>query len=436
MPTKSLPSLSTGVALSIELTSRGDQYLTLQFTPKAGKPLLIDGIMRRTAAVEQQIALREDLRSFRALLGSNLTPSFQQVSLAIKTLHDRGRLILLNLFKDRMDNIRDAVELCRTNCPGWQRPGWDEEKPAPCLVDVIAPIEDLVPMELIPLFGFEDPPEITDLMSLGKAVTSFLGFSCIVRRIIKGVEVSSGHLDNVPKLPIQLFRHAGLTDKEEQFFRQQDTLVDLDGPWPPRDISGDFCEELARNILDPTKRFDNMTRRPPDQISHFTCHCDTNQVSTENYSLKLAGTKLWPKEYTVRLKELRKSFSLFDYQIGDQSGEIKRPLVFLNACGSSDVGPAGMISFPELFLLYHHRGFVGTETKVSDLFAAEFSKSFYRRFLSQVSLGQAIYRARWELLERYRNPMGILYSVYADPELRVRVKNEISRPSINGSTNF
>lgn len=424
MSKQSLPTLTTGAALSIELIPRPDQDLTLRFKPKVGEELVIHGILPRTAVVGQQNALREALGSFKAQLGSGLKPSFRQVSLAIKTLHERGRWILLNLFKDQTDKIARAVELCRTNCPGWQRPGWDEETPAPCLVEVNARIEDLVPMELIPLFGFEEPCEISDLMSLGKAVTSFLGFSCIVRRIIRGDPLPSGEpLDNVPKLPIQLFRHAGLTDKEEQFFQRQRALIDLDGPWPAHDVAEDFGEELVRNVLDPTKRFDNKLRHPPDQISHFTCHCDTNQDSTEDYTLKLAGTGWWPKEYTVRLRELRDKFSQYDYENRDQSGRVKRPLVFLNACGSSDVDPAGMISFPELFLRYHHRGFVGTETKVPDSFAAEFSQSFYRNFLSQVSLGQAIYRARWDLLMRYCNPLGILYSVYANPDLRVLVKN-------------
>jgi hypothetical protein len=79
-----------------------------------------------------------------------------------------------------------------------------------------------------------------------------------------------------------------------------------------------------------------------------------------------------------------------------------------------------VVSFPKFFLKENrNRGFIGTETNVPDGFAAEFSQMFYRSLLRGVSLGRAIYDAKWAMLREKNSPLGILYTVYADPDLCV-----------------
>jgi hypothetical protein len=76
-------------------------------------------------------------------------------------------------------------------------------------------------------------------------------------------------------------------------------------------------------------------------------------------------------------------------------------------------------SFPRFFLQDNrNRGFIGTETNVPDAFAANFSRYFYSGLLNGLNLGEAIYEAKWAMLKNC-NPLGILYTNYADPELRV-----------------
>jgi hypothetical protein len=97
-----------------------------------------------------------------------------------------------------------------------------------------------------------------------------------------------------------------------------------------------------------------------------------------------------------------------------------RPFVFLNACSSSLVDPLGATSFPNLFLeRFHCRGFVGSETTVSDAVAAEFSRAFYTYLLQGVPLGEAFHNARWRLAREFGNPLGLFYSCYADPKMSV-----------------
>ena len=94
-------------------------------------------------------------------------------------------------------------------------------------------------------------------------------------------------------------------------------------------------------------------------------------------------------------------------------------MVVLNACGASKLTPAGVSSFPDLFLKIRSRGVIGTETTIPDEFATAFAKQFYDNLLRGYKVGETMYRARWHLLAEHYNPLGILYAAYVDPELGV-----------------
>ena len=96
------------------------------------------------------------------------------------------------------------------------------------------------------------------------------------------------------------------------------------------------------------------------------------------------------------------------------------PLVFFNACGSTRLTPKGMASFPEYFLVRNQNcGFIGSETGVPDLFASAFCQQFYTHLIKGLGVGEAILEARRKMLIHYKNPLGILYTSYVDPCLRV-----------------
>jgi hypothetical protein len=97
-----------------------------------------------------------------------------------------------------------------------------------------------------------------------------------------------------------------------------------------------------------------------------------------------------------------------------------KPLVFANACQTSTIQPGAAASFPEIILKNGNTGFIGTETVVPDEVACEFAKCFYENLLHGNTLGDSVMNARYELLRRYHNPLGILYVFYAEPDMRVR----------------
>jgi hypothetical protein len=96
--------------------------------------------------------------------------------------------------------------------------------------------------------------------------------------------------------------------------------------------------------------------------------------------------------------------------------------VFLNACGSAHLDPADPASFPELFLEdgFDFLGVIGTEATIPEQFAREFAKRFYHCLFKGYDIGHALLTSRWQMLRQYGNPLGILYTLYAEPELHIR----------------
>src|SRR5262249_28746459 len=95
------------------------------------------------------------------------------------------------------------------------------------------------------------------------------------------------------------------------------------------------------------------------------------------------------------------------------------PFVFLSACESAAGDPDDASSLIELLLANRNRAILGAETIIPDDLAALFAKFVYIELARGATLGLAAYRARWQILERYDNPVGILFSLFGNPDLRL-----------------
>jgi hypothetical protein len=60
-----------------------------------------------------------------------------------------------------------------------------------------------------------------------------------------------------------------------------------------------------------------------------------------------------------------------------------------------------------------------------DKFAAQLSQAFYTRLIEAVPLGEALHGAKWELLKGACNPLGIFYTLYADPYIQVSEPKQV-----------
>ena len=93
------------------------------------------------------------------------------------------------------------------------------------------------------------------------------------------------------------------------------------------------------------------------------------------------------------------------------------PLVFLNGCATGDYGPESYVSLIDDFLNAGASGVVGTECPVSEPFAEHYATEVLKRLFVGEPMGQAMLTVRRELLQRYSNPLGLVYSLYAAHEI-------------------
>ena len=387
---------------------------TVIFRPPDGAELLIEiPEVDRHKLDSELVGLREKLREAKNLFRSLEYQDWQKISEGFQILYDHGRLIALRLFNDR---LRDVSELFRR-----LHPLWDKYRGEPLLMVVDGPLQGFIPFEFLPLFSTAPWKEIRDLESLIAMARRLVGFSFFVRRHLTGQGIPQYKvLENNPKLPVRFFHHAGLRGarKEAEFFRTRSRFVELRGPWPMEELEeAAVRSDLAGYLWDPCLPFEGTERYSPDQVQHFACHCDTEEENSEDGSLELSHDGKARRRVRIRDLEL----SLSEYLGGGSGDRPVMPLVFVNACASSVEDTRQMASFHRFFLHQNHnRGYIGTETRIPDSIASAFSKYFYSQLLTGSSLGTAIHTTRWKLLERHRNPLGLLYTVHADPEIRVQ----------------
>ncbi|HEX9942841.1 MAG TPA: CHAT domain-containing protein [Thermoanaerobaculia bacterium] len=102
----------------------------------------------------------------------------------------------------------------------------------------------------------------------------------------------------------------------------------------------------------------------------------------------------------------------------------RHPLVFLNACGSGQLNSVFYQGFGKTFLGLRASSVIGAETELPAVFAGEFARRFFEAFFQggeQNKIGTILFRLRREFLDRYNNPLGLIYSLYrgADSYLEV-----------------
>jgi CHAT domain len=95
------------------------------------------------------------------------------------------------------------------------------------------------------------------------------------------------------------------------------------------------------------------------------------------------------------------------------------PLIILNACGTGNLNSLSTSRIAATFLRHGARGVVATECALPDAFAAKFSEQLYRHLFAGETLGQSLLVARRHFFENFLNPLGLLYSLYGPPSIRL-----------------
>jgi hypothetical protein len=151
------------------------------------------------------------------------------------------------------------------------------------------------------------------------------------------------------------------------------------------------------------------TQSTPDQIIYFYCHAATQdlQKGGPDASLLVLGS-----QEKVTLKDLKQQAPSSKVLPGE-------PLVFINACESAELSPLVYDGFVPYFLAKGARGVIGTECETPAIFAVEWARRFFDRFLKGDPLGQIVLDLRKEFLSQENNPLGLLYALFVDGDTRL-----------------
>ena len=146
-----------------------------------------------------------------------------------------------------------------------------------------------------------------------------------------------------------------------------------------------------------------------DQILYFYCHAESEGLAD-------AGG---PDASALVLSDAK--ITLADLNLDAPTRTVLRgnPLVFINACESAELSPAFYDGFVPYFMAKGARGVIGTQCKTPALFAVEWAKRFFERFLDGADLGTTFLALRREFLDQHGNPLGLLYAVHCDGDTRI-----------------
>lgn len=146
-------------------------------------------------------------------------------------------------------------------------------------------------------------------------------------------------------------------------------------------------------------RFFNQDR----DIVHFGCHAVVEDEGLTRARMLIA-----------------EEFPLFLDNLEDNLDTIcGAPLVILNACNTGKLNPLYTADFTTALLQRGARGVVATDCAVPDGLAAVFAQRLHDELMKGQRLGASLLAVRLDFLEELGNPFGLLYSMYAHPDVRI-----------------
>jgi hypothetical protein len=370
-------------------------------------PFILPGVHELSAMHD---GLAAELKKFQSSLPAGVV-NFDKAEVAMNSLRDIGTRLAEQFFGGP-DQVDAASWFFRTAIPDWETNDGNDVS-----VTLEAPLGALFPLELLPLFDYATEWSVTDKASLVTAARRLVGFSSRVSRNIVRHPLPRRARSFRSGLEVRMLHDLSLEGaKLEAEDLNAMPLLNLDGPWPEKLARLDDAADFVAAGLSDVHVAGAESNRLPAQFIHFACHGNTSALQANDYAIRIQGTSGGAR--WVSLRDLGTRMTQRYALLTPEQKARPRPVVVMNACGSARLDPRTAASFPDLFLTHRHAGFIGAETDVPDALAANFSKSFYRTLSRGETIGHALHRARWTLLERWCNPLGILWTAYIDPDYR------------------
>jgi hypothetical protein len=163
-------------------------------------------------------------------------------------------------------------------------------------------------------------------------------------------------------------------------------------------------KEVTQALSDPST---------PDHVLYFYCHGISQDVDDKGGVDR--SRLVLSNKGSLTLEDLK----LYAPVINPEDVLANAPLVFINACETAQLSPLIYDGFVPYFMSKGARGVIGTECETPALFAVEWARRFFDRFLRGETLGQIFLDLRREFFFQSNNPMGLLYSLYVDADTRL-----------------
>ena len=375
------------------------------------------------AAIPFRLA-RVDARGFRAGLHTDLAQLLRDVGHsvdrdaearmnALRTFY-QGALASLMMFED----YRALLDLFQTNF------GHTSLLGPPPLFELHGRDQDFFPLELLPLFAWSGDDQGDSVRALELASRAFVGMSAVVRRLPDAGSLSNEVLlhHGLP-LPLRMVWDASLDGarRERSFFQglHDEQALDLRGPWPDTPVDQrDAARILGSHIHDATRDADGGVLEVSDRVHHFSCHCVADERNPRQ------TLRIGCESTRVRLP-MAAVFAAIEQRArkpGKEGGWAESqppPFAFINACASGMLPVDFAGSFLEIYWRRGCASIIGTEAAVPDDFAADFAATFYMLLRQEgVSTGLALLQAKRLMLRDAANPLGLLYTLYGNPDLQ------------------
>ncbi|WP_158926505.1 CHAT domain-containing protein [Acidisphaera sp. S103] len=287
-----------------------------------------------------------------------------------------------------------------------------------------------LPVEILPIM---DPRGVLNIGGPGipdleQALLPFPAFSAVVARRIGAQFDPRTKLERVAggKIPVKIIRNPEFHPDDDtsplisevNWLREETETYEVENPWPEDDVQEKLATEmLGVCLLEPRASFaEHRGKRSwADQIQHFSCH-----YTSQDDGLEVLGIRGEPTPLNIAVSHLSSLMSdEIQYRRTIPDGLFPGPVIFLNACNSAGVDRHGGLSIVELLLRETKaRAVVATSTPVESSLASTFALAVYEGLKDALSLGEAVLKARWTLVDN-KTPFGILYLIYGNPDLRL-----------------
>ena len=166
-------------------------------------------------------------------------------------------------------------------------------------------------------------------------------------RRVTSASYHRGALDEHP-LRIRFLRYTMEGEGMEYGFLSSLDGISVEGPWPDDDklTQTEAVDSLVAAPINPRLNLCEAGESdPPAAIVHFACHCLTDKADEGDWEIWLGRPA---RKVAVRLFDLRKGF------IKSATSSSVRPLVFMNACGTSVINTETAGSFQRWVLNNGH----------------------------------------------------------------------------------